>query len=263
MPTPVYQKEALARLASPDQLDHLMPLTSPRGWIALGTIAAALILGLIWTFTGSMAVRIEGQGILLRPGGIRQIVAPVAGTVDRINVGPGDLVQPSQELLRLRSASGAAKPLEIVTPLEARVLDVAVQPQDSVEEGTPLVRLESLDQPLEAVLYLPAADAYRVHSGMEVVVRPSSAGNGLPEFVRGRVRSAARFPATREALSRMLGSEELVGHLTRSGPCVKIDVELLTESAEVLHALYSGTPCRARITIGRFRPVNLIVPARD
>ena len=263
MPAPVFQKEALARLASPEQLDHLMPLTSPRGWIALWTIAAGLALGVVWMFAGSMAVRVEGEGILIRPGGVRQLTAPTGATIEEIKIEPGELVHNSQPLIGLREASESGAATEIVAPLEGRILDVSVEPHDEVSAGTPLIRLESLAVPLEAVIYVPAADAYRIQNGMEVMVRPAIAGAGRPEMLRGRVKSASRFPSTQETIARMLGSEDLAGFLMRSGPRVKIDVELLPGTADDLRDYFSGTPCHARITVGKFRPVNLIVPARD
>src|SRR5688572_14630004 len=101
MSRPLFRKEALARLASPEQLDQLLPLTSPRGWIALSAAGLVLLLGLLWTFFGTLAIKADAQGILLRPGGVRQVEAPSSGTVKHVAVSSGDEVRAGQELLRL------------------------------------------------------------------------------------------------------------------------------------------------------------------
>ena len=40
----IFRKSALDRMASPEQLDALMRITSPRGWIALLTIGFLLLV---------------------------------------------------------------------------------------------------------------------------------------------------------------------------------------------------------------------------
>ena len=281
----IYRKEALARLASPEQLDQLMPLTSPRGWLALATAALLLLAGILWLIFGTISVKVEGPGVLQRSGGVRQITAPEGGMVVDIAVHPGDEVHPTQEVLRLTSTTGesqpqpagagsalregqqdAEKPAYITRPVASkllgRVLEVAVQPRDTVEAGTLLVTLEPLDQPLQAVLYLSAADAYRVERGMEVQIRAVTAGSASSAIL-GRVQRAARYPATRSQMLRTLGSDELVSALTKSGPRLEVVIEALAGSEKVLNRLFSGTPCRAQITLHQQSPIHLLLPAPE
>jgi hypothetical protein len=63
----VFRKVALERLASPDQLDQLLQITRPTGWLALGSLAALLGIALVWGFTGTVPIEVQGQGMLLRP----------------------------------------------------------------------------------------------------------------------------------------------------------------------------------------------------
>ena len=258
----IYRKEALARLASPEQLDQLMPLTSPRGWIALGTAALLLLMGLLWMIFGTISVQVEGRGVLLRPGGVHRVVAPEGGIVADIVVRPGDEVQPMQELLRITLAIGDTQPLPVSSPILGRVLEVAVVPRETVEKGASLVMLEALDHPLQAVVYLPAADAYRVERGMDVQVRPAAA-QGTSSAILGRVRSAARYPTTRSQMLRTLGSEELVSALTTSGPCLELIIDVLPGADKMLDHLFSGTPCRAQITLYTQSPIQLMLPAPE
>ena len=52
--------------------------------------------------------------------------------------------------------------------LGGRVLSVLVSEEDVGEDGMPLMTLESLDRPLEAVLYVPVGEGYLIQPGMEV-----------------------------------------------------------------------------------------------
>lgn len=58
----VFRKVTLERLSSPEQLDNLVRVTSPRGWLML--IGAGLILAaaLYWGIFGTMITKAEGQG---------------------------------------------------------------------------------------------------------------------------------------------------------------------------------------------------------
>jgi HlyD family secretion protein len=92
----LFRKSALDKLASPERLDVLMQVTSPVGWLALLTIGAVLAAVLVWGFLGSIPERVDGQGILLRGGGLREIKAEVEGTLQKFEVRKDQVVKPNQ-----------------------------------------------------------------------------------------------------------------------------------------------------------------------
>src|SRR5262249_59536347 len=78
----VFRQVALDRLASPEQLDQLIVLTSPIGWAALTAIAALLSAIVVWGIFGAVPTRIEGAGILVARGGqVFDAMAPTSGTL--------------------------------------------------------------------------------------------------------------------------------------------------------------------------------------
>ena len=58
----IFRKVALERLSSPEQLDQLMQVTSPRGWLALGAFGALLLTALGWSVLGSIPTDATGEG---------------------------------------------------------------------------------------------------------------------------------------------------------------------------------------------------------
>ena len=52
----IFRKVALERLSSPEQLDQLVPLTSPIGWAAVVAIAAILAAAIGWSIFGTLHV---------------------------------------------------------------------------------------------------------------------------------------------------------------------------------------------------------------
>ena len=100
-PTALYRKAALEKLASPERLDVLMQVTSPRGWIALYTMGGVLFAVLVWSVFGSIPTRVDGDGILIRGGVLREVRASATGQL-------AALLRPHQRRRQTGSGGGAA-----------------------------------------------------------------------------------------------------------------------------------------------------------
>jgi HlyD family secretion protein len=98
----IFRKVALERLSSPEQLDQLMQVTDPKGWLALCALGALLVLALLWGVWGVIPTEATGEGILLRRGGVSDLVAPGAGQIEEVLVGVGDVIAKGQPVATLR-----------------------------------------------------------------------------------------------------------------------------------------------------------------
>ena len=61
----IFRKEALERLSSPEQLDQLMEIVTPRSWLPLMTLGGLLGMGLLWSFLGRIPVTTTGRAVLV------------------------------------------------------------------------------------------------------------------------------------------------------------------------------------------------------
>lgn len=98
----IFRKVALERLSSPEQLDQLLQVTNPRGWLALGALGALLLASLAWAVFGSIPTEAGGEGILLRQGGVTSLVAAEQGQVEELLVSVGDVIAKGQVVARVR-----------------------------------------------------------------------------------------------------------------------------------------------------------------
>jgi hypothetical protein len=260
----IFRKEALERLGSPEQLDQLMPLTSPRGWLALLCLGLLLVAAGVWGILGRIQTTASGDGLLTRRGGVTMVMVPVSGMVSEVTVGPGDSVEKGQTLVVIDPSE--SNPLNnglgtVVSPETGRILDVGADVGDGVEKGQMLLAVESVDVPPEAVVYLSAERGYQVKPGLEVQVVPATGNQSATGSLFGTVRKAGRFPASRASIVRSLQSEDWADTVMQSGPVLEVVVEF--EDGRNLEEVYSGTPCSARITIAEQRPIELILPGFD
>ena len=98
----IFRKVALERLSSPEQLDQLLQVTDPKGWLALGALGAILLSSLVWGVWGAIPTEANGEGILLRRGGVSDLVAPGAGQIENVLVSVGDEIRKGQPVARIR-----------------------------------------------------------------------------------------------------------------------------------------------------------------
>ena len=97
----IFRSVALERLSSPEQLDQLMQVTTPRGWVLLAGVGLLLVTALVWGIVGSVPERIAGQGILIRSGGVLEVEAPGDGRVTDVAVRVGEDVSEGQIVARI------------------------------------------------------------------------------------------------------------------------------------------------------------------
>ncbi|MCC5872061.1 MAG: NHLP bacteriocin system secretion protein [Gammaproteobacteria bacterium] len=88
----LFRKAALERLSTPDQLDDAMQITTPMGWLALLALFMVVTGGVVWSVVGSAQIKVPGQGILIHPGGVLDVVSPVSGPLAALLVRPGSRV---------------------------------------------------------------------------------------------------------------------------------------------------------------------------
>ena len=97
----MFRKAALAKLASPEQLDSLMQVTTSKAWMALAAALVVITSGLAWGLLGRTSERVRGAGILLTEGGIFAIESRGNGIVRDVLVGVGDDVRQGQVVVRI------------------------------------------------------------------------------------------------------------------------------------------------------------------
>lgn len=278
----LYRKVALDRLSSPEQLDRLMTITRPTGWLALLGIAVVVISALIWGIWGSIPTKIYGEGILIRGGGIHHIVPLHSGHLTDIRIEEGDtikkgqvvarisqseleseMVQLNREIEKLKSENiddpqiiSKVKRLEeiredflartrIVSSDEGRVLEVMKKQGNFISHDEPLLSFEAYrggTRELETFLFAPAAQGQMIEPGMDVQVDPFMFKREEYGFINGKVMSVSEYPVSHQWMMNLLENEELVRAFSQGGAPVVVRVELIPESGNMSGYQWSAGP---------------------
>lgn len=304
----IFRKVSLDRLSSPEQLDQLMKVTSPKGWLMLLGIAILLVSAVIWGFTGQLATKVTGQGVLIQSGGEQSITTEVSGSISDVTVKADQLVKRGQVIARIsqpalvemmsnvqdqmdlarqsgESVSGLNQKLDelrqqyynatrIVSPYDARVLEVKVKRGDLVTVGTPVVSLELMHDnklDLEAIMYIPATEGKRVQPGMAVQVSPTSINKEKNGFMEGRVTAVSQFPATARGIYQTIGNQTLAELFSSGVAVLQVTVSLIPDPSTVSGYKWStpqgpdmkvnnGTLFGGAITVQTEKPISKVIP---
>ena len=97
----IFRKSSLEKLSSPEQLDILMKVTNSRAWLVLAGVISIIVVRVVWSVIGRVSTTVMGQGILIKSGGIHDIVSVGSGQIAAIYVRDGDFVQKGQVVARV------------------------------------------------------------------------------------------------------------------------------------------------------------------
>jgi HlyD family secretion protein len=120
----LFREVAINRLSSPEELDSLLQVTSPRGWLALAGIGVLILTAAVWSFAGRLPTKLVGQQcILVKNGGMKVLTSAASGKLSDLAVEAGDRVTRGQIIGRLEQYDL----LEKISAGEARQKEVQRQ----------------------------------------------------------------------------------------------------------------------------------------
>lgn len=265
----VFREISLKKLSSPEQLDQLIRLTSPKAWLAMLAIGLILASAAIWSYLGSIPTKIEGTGILLNNAGVYTLNANSTGQITDIRFVSGDMVHKGNVIARveqpelveqINSLLDTLRTMEankkvtsqeyvqlqlqieqlreeldyhsrIIAPISGRIMALNIQNGSFINQGDTLVVLEQYDATvrLEAVMYVSAEEGGKIEPGMEAQIIPSIVNKEEYGFMTGRVISVDEYPVTEQSMLQTLGNEELVKILEEVGVPVQIKIDLIPD----------------------------------
>lgn len=97
----IFRQSALDKLSNPDQLDSLVKVTSPTGWLALAGCGVVICAAVLWGVFGQLPTKVVGSGILIKTGGIKEVTFSSQGRISDISVSTGDIIRQGQLIGRV------------------------------------------------------------------------------------------------------------------------------------------------------------------
>ena len=148
MKTELFRKTSIDRLSSPEQLDQLLTVTTPRAWLML--VGAICVFGaaLVWSFMGKIPTKIYGAGILAKSGGIYNVSHIREGRMTDIAVEVGENVKKGEVIGRI----DVYELVEQINMLKEEVDDLLKEDEESAEQSKLIGNLNRKIQRLQQEL---------------------------------------------------------------------------------------------------------------
>lgn len=192
----IFRETALERLSSPEQLDRMIRVTSPRGWMLLIALWAVVAAVIAWAFLGKLDTTELGKGILVPTRGVGQVVAPSTGILKAVHV------RAEQEVT------------------EGQVVGEIERPELEAQQRRAAQALAEL------------RDRHAVLSAAEKELRASD--HALLE--QDELRLAQLIRSTQERIGRQEELRASIEELRVEGMMTKVDVNRITDLIETLRA---------------------------
>lgn len=97
----LFRKATIDKVSSPEQLDLLMRVTSPVGWLALTAMAVMIGAVGVWSVMGSIPDLVDAQGTLFRGERRYDIKATMSGSLTALDVRAGSMVTAGQVIAKI------------------------------------------------------------------------------------------------------------------------------------------------------------------
>lgn len=98
---PIFRKAALAKLSSPEQLDKLLHVVGPKGWMAMVYLFLIVLAIVLWAIFGSIPNIANGGGVYMDLSLIKPVTVPFDAEIIEMKVMPGEVVAEGQPLMVL------------------------------------------------------------------------------------------------------------------------------------------------------------------
>lgn len=279
-----------------DSLESMMHAVEFKSWIAVGTILLLIGAVLVWGFLGTMQLREDVSGVLVRSGTTLDIYAKTTGAVLDVTVSPGDTLHRDQVIVRLEQTAlvdrvnmliaqnapeaeidiarqDLINASQVLNYHAGRLADVYVQPGDLVKTGDKLATIyvgADVDKGLECLLFVPLDQMKEIEKGQLVNVYPAGVKKKAYGNMTGTIVFISEYPVTERYLYQILGSEELA--LSFLGETACYEVALVLDVSEETETGFQWTTsmgpskpfgdltlCDATIIVEELRPIDVFL----
>ncbi|MDR3020746.1 MAG: HlyD family efflux transporter periplasmic adaptor subunit [Treponema sp.] len=280
----------------PERTGETVKVLDVSSWIALATISAVIIGSLIWGFFGTMLLREDAAGIMVKSSRIINIYATHDYRLLDLNIKSSEYVEMGQVIARADRPELVSDinqlilhntPLaeinikrarlieesQIVTPEAGRVVDVFVHNGDFLRRGDKIATIskEAADgRAMECYLFVPADKVKNIRKNMNVNIYPANINKKLYGNMSGIVTLISEFPVTENYMFNLLGSRELAQEFLKDGACYEVYINLVTSEETVTGYAWTTsfgpqkkfgnvTLCDASVIIEKIRPIDLFL----
>ena len=253
-------------MMTPEDLDELLQVNSSRTWLLFAGIVIVLAGMLTWGFLGSIALRVNGFGIIQTQELPREVLSVCAGQVDSIFCETGDKVVQGQKLFKILQLQDKTR-VSICASFPGVITGLNVRGGFYVETGTPVLEMMRTDDLMktvpEVIFFVEEQEVSKLKNGMISNLEVDKGGIP-PELLKAVITFIADYPVSKSAIQKYFPEKEMTEQISKKD-FHEVRASLLVNikgkpalAKEALHSL-NGLSCRTVTTVARRSPVAYLL----
>lgn len=226
----LYRKASMDKLSNPEQLDRMIRITSPLSWLALAAVLLVVAVTVVWSVVGTLPETETVNGIVADPAHTLGIYADRSGTVTALYKKAGDAVEAGEAIAEITSGDETST---VTADMNGTLAFLSVEENATVLAGGELARLSPENAGAQVVVcYVPAAEAQKLESGMQVLVYPAAVDSQKYGHMEAEIIGVDEYAANIASMSYVLGTDNLLAdQFAANGPVVAVVCRLKTDAA--------------------------------
>ncbi len=234
----LFRAKALAQVDIPKQIDNLLPITSPKIWIAIAGVAGVLIAAIIYAAGTPQVTSVTTSGRAVAEMGVVTVGTIDEFTLTDMQVSEGESVREGEFLAEGTGAEGAT--VVLTAPAEGTIWQILASPGQVLASGSAVLTILPPGSDTHVFVPVPQAASSGVQVGQSAkVLGPGFAVSGTVSAI-----SATPLPSDRAAAltSLTLNPADTYIYVSISTdeaitPGAQVTVEIIESESTVLREL--------------------------
>ena len=200
----LFRQESLEKLASPERLDQLVRIVSPKSWLSLISFGSLIVAAGTWSVYGSIPVTVEGKGVLVYPSKVLPLQANHQGQLLSLQIETGE---------RIRKGDVIATIDQVDLKQQLKLARAKLEQLEEQNRDMNLLQTQSSDRDLEAIAEKRQALEQRLEISQSTT--PILKEKRLTSIQRDRLSLQRRLKTMQELLptfeQRLKARQKLLG----------------------------------------------------
>ena len=266
----LYRKSALERLASPDQLDKVIRITSPLSWLALAAVTVVIAIVITWSCVDTIPETITANGMVVAPVGTNTVYTDITGTVSAVHVDVDSELYMDTPVMTITTPQG--EDVMIMSGQVGVVSEVLASKGNVVKQNGELVRVSLVVAGKQAVVcYVPVSNVKKLKRGMMAHVTLTAAESETYGHMAARIVNIEARAVSAAGMDGVLGADNKMADLfSKDGAVASVALELYPDANTVSGYYWSnekgaeqvvsnGSMCSVRLIIKEIRPIEKLI----
>lgn len=259
----IFSEEALLKMRSPDELDSILPITNPVGWMGLIAVAVMIFAVILWSVLGSFTVKADGMGMIMDANGVTKVASQGSGLIDEVYVHSGEWVSKGARIAHVVQAKEEAstRMAKYGPGLAASQREAA----NRAHEFDSYRYQRDVTEGLTGVLYIPVDKGKRVEVGQTIQLAPNGVDVSQSGSLMGTVRTVSQYPVSLQEIQKNLGNEQMAGWIVQAQQSfvMEIKFDLVRDDSDASGYLWTSSVGEHKpITAGSFVKGSIIIERR-